>query len=283
MSFINAALRPIFDLLLYPFRGLPPLVGLVVVSLVAAIGMLLVFKATSNQEALAGVKRQIHAGLFEIRLFNDDLATILRAQGEILRHNLTYLRLSLMPMVWMIVPFVFVIAQLQFHYGYEGLRPGSTTLLTVELAESIGDGVAPAFRFAGKPAIRLEAPDGLRVDSAPVWVPSLRQMTWRIAAIDPGTFEVKVQIGESTATKSIVVTSEVVRRSPIRLDSDLINQLIYPAEPPLPDQSAFRSIAITYPDRSIKIFSLGMHWLIVFFVLSIAFSFMLRGRFDVTI
>lgn len=283
MSFVNAALRSIFDLLLYPFRGLPPLAGLVVVSLVAAIGMLLVFKATSNQEALAGVKRQIHAGLFEIRLFNDDLATILRAQGEILRHNLTYLRLSLVPMVWMIVPLFFVIAQLQFQYGYEGLRAGSTTLLTVELAEDTGDGNVSAPRFAGKPAVRLEAPDGLRVDAPPVWVPSLRQMTWRIAAIDPGTYEVKVQIGESTATKTVIVASEVVRRSPIRLDSGLINQLIYPAEPPLPDQSPFRSIAITYPDRNIKIFSLALHWLIVFFVLSIAFSFMLRGRFDVTI
>jgi uncharacterized membrane protein (DUF106 family) len=269
MSFVNAALRPVFDLILYPFRGLPPLVGLVIVSLVAAIGMLLVFKATSNQEALASTKRQIHAGLFEIRLFSDDLGAILRAQGGILRHNLTYLRLSLVPMVWMIVPLFFVIAQLQFHYGYEGLRPGSTTLLTVELAEASGDEASPAHLSSGKPAIRLEMPSGLRVDSPPVWVPTLREMTWRIAADDPGSYEVKVHVDESTATKSVVVTSELVRRSPIRVDSGIV--------------SPIRSISITYPDRSIEIFRLGLHWLIVFFVLSIVFAFMLRGRFDVTI
>ena len=94
---VNAALRALFDALLLPFRSLPPIVGLLVVSLVVSIGMLLVFKRTSNQARLEAVKRQIHACLFEIRLFNDDLPAILRAQVEILRHNLRYLGLSLVP------------------------------------------------------------------------------------------------------------------------------------------------------------------------------------------
>ena len=56
--------------------------------------MLIVFKKTSNQARLEAVKKQIHACLFELRLFSDDLPAILRAQGEILRHNLRYLGLS---------------------------------------------------------------------------------------------------------------------------------------------------------------------------------------------
>jgi uncharacterized membrane protein (DUF106 family) len=133
MAYVNAVLRPLFDLLLAPFAGLPPIVSLLVVSLLTAVAMLVVFKRTSDQTALAAVKRRIHAGLFEIRLFNDDLRAILRAQGEILRHNLTYLRLSLVPMVWILPPLVLVIAQLQFHYGYEGLRPAEEALLRVDL------------------------------------------------------------------------------------------------------------------------------------------------------
>ena len=50
MSFLNSLLRRLFDAALYPFRELPPLVGLALVSLVIGVGMLLVFKATSNQE-----------------------------------------------------------------------------------------------------------------------------------------------------------------------------------------------------------------------------------------
>ena len=46
---MNALLASAFDLLLFPFRQLPPIVGLSVVSLLTAAGMLLVFRAKSDQ------------------------------------------------------------------------------------------------------------------------------------------------------------------------------------------------------------------------------------------
>src|SRR6185436_20005885 len=118
MAALNALLRAVFDAALHPFHALNPLVGLVVVSLSISIGMLLVYKATSAQTDLDAVKRRIHACLFEIRLFNDDLRAILHAQFEILRHNFTYLRLSFVPMLWMFVPLTLVFFQLESHYAY---------------------------------------------------------------------------------------------------------------------------------------------------------------------
>jgi len=162
MSAVNAALRPVFDLLLAPFAAWPPIVSLVVVSLLVSVLMLVVFKKTSNQAALAVVKRKIHAGIFEIRLFNDDLRAILRAQNEILRHNLTYLRLSLWPMLFLLPPLVLVIAQLQFHYGYQGLRPGQRALLEVDLSPEAASGA--------RPRARLDLPAGLRAETDAVWI-----------------------------------------------------------------------------------------------------------------
>jgi len=46
MSAVNAALRPVFDLLLAPFAGGPPIVSLGLVSLLVSILMLVVFKRT---------------------------------------------------------------------------------------------------------------------------------------------------------------------------------------------------------------------------------------------
>ena len=42
-------------------------------------------------------------------------------------------------------------------------------------------------------------------------------------------------------------------------------------------------ITIDYQDAAISVFGLGIHWLIVFFVVSIAFAFALRKPFGVTI
>jgi len=283
VSSVNALLRPTFDLLLSPFRSLPPIVGLLIVSLVAAVGMLLVFKATSNQEKLEAVKRQIHACLFEIRLFNDDLRAILRSQMEILRHNLDYLRLSAVPMLWMIVPFVFVIAQLQFHYGYRGLVPGQDFVVKVQLKEGWETSTAPApGQLSPRPAASLQAPPGLKVETPAVWIPSQRELAWRLRAEQWGDYDLVLGLGGQQYSKTVQVSRDVRRRSPERLERGLINELLYPAEDPLPKGSPIAAITLGYPDGSVSVFGWGINWLVLFFVLSALFAFALRGRFGVT-
>jgi uncharacterized membrane protein (DUF106 family) len=275
VSVVNGVLRAVFDALLMPFRAQPPIVGLLVVSLVAAIGMLLVFKATSNQARLDAVKRQIHACLFEIRLFSDDVPAILRAQGEILKHNAKYLVLSVVPMLWMFVPLLLVIAQLQFHYGYRGLRPGEDFVVKARLKEAPA---APA-----RPAARLEAPAGIEVATPPVWIPSERELAWRLRAAEWGDYELKLNLDGREYSKTAQVSAQVRRRSPERLEPTFLNQLLYPAEPPLPRESPVASIALSYPEESVSFFGWHLNWLVAFFLLSIAFAFALRRRLGVTL
>lgn len=277
MSFINALLRLLFDALLFPFRDLPPMVGITVVSLLTAVGLLIVFKHTSNQKALEDVKRHIHAGLFEIRLFNDDFRAIMRAQRDILRHNLTYMRYSLAPMVWTLPPLILILAQLQFHYGYEGLEVGQDVLLKVQLEEG-------AYSEGVKPAFDVDLPDGLSLREPAVWIPTLGEMAWRLTAEAPGDYEIDIRNETASATKTVRVMDNVVRRSPNRVRG-FINELIYPAEPALPRDGPIESITVTYPEAevSVGVFGLEMHWMIIYFVLSMVFAFALRGPFGVTI
>ena len=283
MNIVHAPLRALFDILLFPFRTLPPLAGLAAVSLATGVAMLLVFKATSNQRRLEAIKRQIHAGLFEIRLFNDDLRAILRAQFEILRHNMTYLRLTAVPMLWMIVPLFFLIAQLQFHYGYGGLEPERTSILKVRLAggwERDPSRLAPG--SSGRPAIEVEAPAGLVIERPGVWMPALNEMNWLLRPTAPGDYEISIRLGDEIATKTAHVSGDVVRRSPARV-SGFLDQLIYPAEAPLPAGSPLDSIHVVYPDRGVNVLGWSIHWLIAFFVLTLVFAFLLRNRLGVTI
>jgi uncharacterized membrane protein (DUF106 family) len=275
MSVVNAVLRALIDGLLFPFRGLPPIVGLSVVSLLTSVLLLIVFKKTSNQKALEAVKRKIHACLFEIRLFNDDFRTIMRAQAEILRHNLSYLRYSTVPMIWTLPPLVLLIAQLQFHYGYESLRVNRPAVVKATLRSDGGS----------KPPLRLEAEgSGIDVVEPPVWVPSLREMAWRIEPRASGEYELRVVNGSESASKAVRVmesSDSVVRRSPLRVRG-FLDELLYPAEPPLP-AGELASISVSYPEANVDVFGLELHWMIVYFVLSIAFAFLLRGWFKVTI
>jgi hypothetical protein len=180
-------------------------------------------------------------------------------------------------MVWILPPLVLIIAQLQFHYGYEGLSPDGATLLTVDLEPGA---VAPGER----PRAHLELPPGIGAETDDVWIPAESQLAWRLAPERDGDFEIGISIdGAPAVTKTVRVTDRTVRVSPVRVAPGLVSELIYPAEPPLPKQSPIRAIHLDYPDREVSVLGFGMHWLIPFFVLSIAFAFALRGRMKVTI
>jgi uncharacterized membrane protein (DUF106 family) len=277
MSFINRLLGSVFDLLLLPFRTMPPAVGLTVISALVSVGMLIAFKRVSDQAALDRVKRRIAAGVYEIRLYKDDLRSIFASQLSILRHTGTYFRLSMVPMLWIMLPIVVIVIQLQFQYGYASLDPGESTIVSVELDEaSVGAAGAEG------EAIALEPPAGIRVETPTVWIPSLREASWRIVADAPGDHELVVRVGDQRVTKSLRVSGTTVRRSPLR-PASLLGQIVYPAEPPLPRASGVESIRVAYADADVNLFGIEMHWIIAFFILTMVFAFALAKPLGVKI
>ena len=279
MTIVNEWIGLAFDVLLYPFRQLSPIVGLSVASLLTAAAMLLVFRATSDQRRIEQVKRAMVAALFEIRLFNDDLPALFRAQGEMLRQNAAYVRLSLVPMLWMIVPIVLVVAQLEFRYGYAGLTPGQPVLVKAQLrhAPATNTDAAPAAGEASSaPAATLEAPNEVRILTSAVWFPATQEVVWQVTPNTPGEFVLNARIGSGTFTKTLEATDHVVRRSPLRVSPGLVDQFLYPAEPPLPVSADVASISVAYPARAIRILGWDMPWIVVYFGLSMAFALLLR-------
>lgn len=272
MATINAGLRWLFDLLLKPLGALPPGVGLLLVSVLVGVAMLWVYKKTSDQKKIERVKNLIFANVFEIRLFNDSLPAIFRAQGEIFRRIPSYLRLSLVPLLWMLVPLTLLIAQLQFHWGYEGLKPGQSVLLKADLK----DGASVPKDAKGVPQVTLQAPAGIAVEAGPVWVAAERQLAWRISAERAGRYELTFQAGSETLTKTAVSSEIAERRSPLRVGTGFLDQLLYPAEPPIPATSAFAQVSLGYPDAEVDVFGWKTNWLIGFLVLSLVAAFALR-------
>lgn len=277
MELINAPLRVLFDAILAPFAGRSPMLTLVPISVVVGVLALLLFKWTSNQRALEAARRRQVAGFFEIRLFNDDLRNLLGAQGRILKATGRYFLHTLIPLAILAVPFVLIVAQLQFHYGYLGLTAGETTLLKVRLEESTLSGGSE------KPRSTLTAPSGVEVETPAVWIPSERTLVWRLRAAGPGDYTLQLDVGGERHTKSLTVSDRVVRRSPVRPGRNLGAQLLYPAEAPLPADAAVESIEMLYPGAKVNVLGLRMHWLIAFIILTVVAALLLRKPLGVTI
>jgi hypothetical protein len=126
----------------------------------------------------------------------------------------------------------------------------------------------------------LSAPAGIRIETPTLWIPSLREADWRIVADRQGDFELTVNVGDESVTKSLRVSDAVVRRSPVRPDQGFVTQLIYPAERPLPAGGPIESIAVTYPARDVRVLGRDMHWMVVFFGFWALFALALRRWFN---
>jgi hypothetical protein len=300
MQAINFAIGALLDALLWPFQAWP-LAGLTVVSLLVSLGLLAAFKMTSNQRALAAAKRRIQANLFELRLFQDDPLLVLRVVGELLRQQAVYLRYAIVPIVWVALPLTILAAHLQARYGYDGLRPGHAALVTVRMKPSPAGAMPAAGDASGtpsgaadgngvRPALTLDVPSGLRVETPGVWAAPLRETAWRISAERNGDYEVRILSSESGAagvtaavTKRVRVTPLIVARSATRPSPSIWEQLWTPAEAPLPADSPIEAIDITYPERAIRVFGFPLHWLVVFVILSMVSAILLRPVFKVVL
>jgi uncharacterized membrane protein (DUF106 family) len=278
MATLNAALRAVIDVIQAPLAGLSPMVGVLLWSIPTALFALLVFKWSSNQDRIAEVKRRIHACLFEIRLFNDDLRAIIRAQGEILRHVLHYQALALKPMIWILPPLVLLMVHLHAYYGFRGLETGETALLTVTIDHE-------AAGAAGRPDLQLELPTGLSTETPAVWTPALAEMSWRLVADQPGDHTLRLVIDGTDYTKGVRVTDRVVRLAPIRPDRSFMGQLEWPSEPPMPATSPIREISIGYPEGSMAVagwsWDWSFAWMVVFFVATMVIALALKGKLGV--
>jgi hypothetical protein len=265
LSTLVSAPAHFIDALLDPVERLPPLAGVAVIACLTAIGALLVIRITSNQARLAHVRRGLQAGLYEIWLFRRDVRAMWRAVGEVARLNVTYVRLSLMPALWMAVPSLLLVANMQTHYAHSGLVVGQPTLVKVQLS-------SPA-ETAGPPTPRLAAPAGLRVETPAVWIPSLRELVWRIVPERPGVYDLTIGIGDVTVSRTVAVAGAATRSSPLP-DVGVVR---VSSSPPI------EAVSVTYPRAGILIFGHAVHWSVPFIALTAVFAWALRRRFGVTL
>ena len=140
MSLLNLVVTTALGVVLRPLQLVSPLVGISMVSLATAIAMLLVVRATSDQARIKAARSAMYAAMLEMRLFSDDLRAVLRAQWALLASNAAYVRASLVPMLWLVVPLVLLVAQLEPYYGYRAISPGQSVLVTARLRDDVEAG-----------------------------------------------------------------------------------------------------------------------------------------------
>lgn len=274
MIFLINLINSIFDLTFAPFVNMNLLWGISIVSLVTGVVMLIIFSYTSDQQGIKETKEKIKGYLLEIRLFKDDLQQNLRSQKQILKYNLLYMKHSLKPMVVMIIPVILIMVQLDNRYSIRPFKAGEKALICLKLADNINPVTAN---------IELKLPAGVTMDASPLRIEKEGEIDWRVRVDTPGDYELKFLVGNETITKKLVAEPRLARLSSELTQASLSQLLITPGESPIPSSAPVKEIKVVYPEMHIKILGRNVHWMVLFFVLSIVSAFALKGVFKVQI
>ncbi|NIM91785.1 MAG: hypothetical protein GTO17_12660 [Candidatus Aminicenantes bacterium] len=275
MWIFNSIFGKIFEIIFIPFRSLSPWVGMTLISLLTGLLMLLIFRYTSNQEGIRKVKNKIKAHLLELRLFKDSLALSLKAQGNIFRSNIKYIGYSGKPLLVMIVPLILILIQLNFWFAYQSLQPGEITILKVKVQE--GQNILDL-------ELKIEPPRSLAIETLPLRIEEQQEINWRLRAKEGGLHSLVFRInGQSFVKKVSVAQKPLSRISPLRVRRNFIDELFNPGEAPISKDIPVKSIEVKYPNKNMNLFGWHIHWIIVYFALSIIFGFALKGVLKVEI
>lgn len=280
METLNRILNSIFDGLLGLFASLDPAYGLLVVSIITGILMLAVFRYTSDQKGIKRAKNLVKAHFLAIRLYKDDISQMFSTMKNIIVSNLIYMSKSVKPMLFMLVPVSLVLIQLDSRYEHRPFKVGESTVITVR--QHTSDGASSASLDALS-KISLSAPSGIKVETPALRIPEKAEVSWRIKMEQEGSFDLLVIDGGQEFQKHVYVSNTLTALSPSKDRKSFSASLFSPAEPSLPTDAPVESIMLTYPKRDLRLWGIGFHWLVGFFVLSLIAGFALKGVFKVEI
>ena len=266
MIYLNGFLNRVFDLVLSPLVGLGPWIGMIGLCLLTSVLVLLVFKVTSDQAAIARERNRGVARVLELLLYRDDIVVSLGAVSRVLSANGRYMLHLLVPFGVTIVPVFLVLVQASSFFGYRPLQQGEQAVLTARFDSRV-DVVNTPVSLVSSPSVRIQTP--------PVRMPSEHAVSWRIQAIGAEAWA-DLNVDGQAIRKRISVGPGSRRVAPRRVRAGFLNELLNPTERPLPSNSSVQCVEISYAPAFFRLGSSRLHWLAVFLVLTLFLGLLVK-------
>jgi hypothetical protein len=230
------------------------------------------YALVSNQAAIKRVKHRLTARLLEIRLFQDDPLAVLGSFLRVLGGTCVYVKDSLKPMLVLLPVVVLWITQLAGFFEWRPLQVGERAVVVARAAKGADT--------LGQPAT-LEAPAGIKVETAAFRSPRDNEIAWRVVAEQETRGALRITAAGATVEKEIAASSTLAQASPQRTRDGFWTKLYYPFEKSLPADGALTEVRVTYPARTLKVLGFEVHWLVYLLVASILAGFALKKPFKV--
>lgn len=256
-----------------PVQWVPGWVSATIIAILSGLGLLVIFKYTSNQQAIRRTRNQIRANVLAISLFRHSIAVSLRCQGNIIRLAMQLTAYAIVPLLLMTIPVVLLLSQLALRYQARPLRIGEEAIVSVRLLKG-NDKAVQTIRLAEGPSIS--------VVSGPVRSLARDVVFWNVAGSEHGSHRLTFQVGEASFEKEFIVGDGFQPVSLLRPSASWQDALYHPAEPPFEAGSLVQSIEVDYPARDGITFG-SRTWLLYWIVVSMLSAYVFKSFFNVSV
>lgn len=274
MDRLNNTLNTGFRWLISPSWLHRPWPALLLVSFLASLLVLAVFRVASDQRSIRRRKDRMLARLLELLLFRHDPLVSLGSLGRVLAANGAYLALTVKPLVVSLPLIVVIMAQVSLWFGARPLRPGQSILVTARL---------PASLPVMEQSLTLNCSTNLALAASPVRVPSENAAYWQVTASRAGPGSIGVSVNGQVSRKSVSVGEGLAPVPVVRRQGHLWNQWMNPGEAPLPAGNSVREISLDYPEGVLRLARKPVNETAAFLVLTLAFAWAMKKPFGVVV
>ncbi|MCP4714496.1 MAG: hypothetical protein GY868_05210, partial [Deltaproteobacteria bacterium] len=207
LNFTNALTNSLCSLIFTPIAHMASWLSITIISAVLGVLLLVTFKYTSNQKAIAQVRDNIKANLLAIKLYRENFAVTIRSQAQVFLCSFKLLYYAIIPMLIMIVPVSLLLAQMGQWYQLSPLQTDGSEYLVKLTLNSTAD---------VNQLVTLKESPAAETMLGPVRIKSTKEIYWKIAARKKGYHNLTFTLGNVTVEKQMAIGDGLMRISPMR-------------------------------------------------------------------
>lgn len=250
---------------------------IVLISLISTVIFLLIFKKTSNQRKIKYHKDKILGNMLQMPLYKDKFGVLVLSILNILKHNILYLKQTLIPLLFICIPLILLTVQINNRCGYKPLEVNQRFIMRVDLDTHVIQGPIPAIIEK----VYCETSPGVVLETPPLRIEPEGKVFWRARVVESpqnsqSYLHIGVQGNDRIIEKTIVTDYYHERFSPAKGKWSLWTELFNNAEGFLADDTFFNSISIEYHRASYAFLFWSVDAIILYFLLTLIFALVLK-------
>ena len=230
--------------------SLHPLASIAIIAFTVTLFTSLVYRFVTDQKVMQALKKELKDLQKMMKEHRDKPEKLMRIQKEAMEKNMQYMRHSMKPMLFTMLPLILMFGWLNAHIAYEPIAPGQTFEVWVEMQSGI-QGTIELEIYPENADFVFETSREQDIEDG--------EARWRLSG-PPGEYELRYHFEGETETQELLITDKPEYRSPTVGASGSFNRLNIGNEQVEP----------------LSFLGIGWTWIWSYILLSVGFSIVIR-------